>query len=146
MLEQFDGTILLVSHDRYLINRLATQIWNLDDGRMSIFAGTYAGFVTARDAAKNGERTPVKETTSNSWEERKAERARRNEERKRQQAAEKWEEIVHTLETKLSRIETDMAAASQAQNLTRVQELANLHAKTQAELDEAMETWAELAG
>ena len=39
-----------------------------------------------------------------------------------------------------------MAAASQAQNLTRVQELANLHAKTQAELDEAMETWAELAG
>ena len=146
VLEQFDGTILLVSHDRYLINRLATQIWNLDGGRMSIFAGTYANFITARDAAKNGERPAVKDAASNSWEERKADRARRNEERKRQQAAEKWEEIVHTLETKLGRIETDMAAASQAQNLTRVQELANLHAKTQAELDEAMETWAELAG
>jgi ATP-binding cassette subfamily F protein 3 len=32
-LERFEGTILLVTHDRYLVNKLATQIWELEDGR-----------------------------------------------------------------------------------------------------------------
>ena len=41
VLEKYDGTILLVSHDRYLINRLANQIWDIDEGRMSVFSGTF---------------------------------------------------------------------------------------------------------
>jgi ATP-binding cassette subfamily F protein 3 len=47
VLEQFDGTILLVSHDRYLIDRLATQIWHLEDGYLSIFKGSYQEFLAA---------------------------------------------------------------------------------------------------
>jgi ATP-binding cassette subfamily F protein 3 len=43
-LEHFEGTILLVSHDRYLIAELATQIWQIEDGRMTVFNGTYAEF------------------------------------------------------------------------------------------------------
>ncbi len=41
VLEKYDGTILLVSHDRYLVNRLANQIWDIEEGRMSVFAGTF---------------------------------------------------------------------------------------------------------
>ncbi|MCB0189208.1 MAG: ABC-F family ATP-binding cassette domain-containing protein, partial [Caldilineaceae bacterium] len=37
MLEQFDGTILLISHDRYLVTHLATTIWSLSDGCMTTF-------------------------------------------------------------------------------------------------------------
>jgi ATP-binding cassette subfamily F protein 3 len=44
-LEQFDGTIILVSHDRYLVDRLATQIWEIRDGRLHLFKGSYAEFV-----------------------------------------------------------------------------------------------------
>ena len=44
-LNQFDGTLLLVSHDRYLVAALATQIWALErnDGntQMTVFKGTY---------------------------------------------------------------------------------------------------------
>lgn len=47
-LEQYQGTILLVSHDRYLIERLATQIWAIQGGRLQVFAGGYAEFVQAR--------------------------------------------------------------------------------------------------
>ncbi|MFQ5433830.1 MAG: ribosomal protection-like ABC-F family protein [Anaerolineae bacterium] len=47
-LESFDGTILLVSHDRYLIDRLATQIWEIRDGRLRVFAGTYTDFLLAQ--------------------------------------------------------------------------------------------------
>ncbi len=52
VLERFDGTILLVSHDRYLVDRLATQIWELEDGRLHIFEGSYNDYLIARAAGE----------------------------------------------------------------------------------------------
>ncbi len=52
VLERFDGTILLVSHDRYLVDRLATQIWELRDGRLHIFEGGYNDYLIARAAGE----------------------------------------------------------------------------------------------
>ncbi|MEM7336128.1 MAG: ABC-F family ATP-binding cassette domain-containing protein [Chloroflexota bacterium] len=49
VLERFDGTIVLVSHDRYLVNRLATQIWELRDDHLHLFEGTYQQFLAVRD-------------------------------------------------------------------------------------------------
>jgi len=45
ILDQYEGTILLISHDRYLVGQLATEIWSLRDGHLNIFAGSYAEFV-----------------------------------------------------------------------------------------------------
>jgi len=45
MLEQYEGTILLISHDRYLVAQLATEIWDLRDGYLTIFDGDYAAFL-----------------------------------------------------------------------------------------------------
>ena len=44
VLDAYQGTILLVSHDRYLIDALATQIWEVDpdENHMTIFKGTYS--------------------------------------------------------------------------------------------------------
>ena len=51
-LESFNGTILLVTHDRYLVDRLASQVWELrqDDGpmRLEVFMGPYQEFLAAR--------------------------------------------------------------------------------------------------
>ncbi|MFN8441436.1 MAG: ABC-F family ATP-binding cassette domain-containing protein [Caldilineaceae bacterium] len=44
-LEQYEGTILLISHDRYLIDQLATQIWTIQEGRLQVYAGRYADFI-----------------------------------------------------------------------------------------------------
>ena len=52
VLENFPGTILLVSHDRYLIDRLASQVWELRDNHMHVFGGTYAEFLIARETAR----------------------------------------------------------------------------------------------
>jgi len=48
VVENFNGTVLLVSHDRYLIDRLATQIWDLHDGKLHIFKGNYKEYVLRR--------------------------------------------------------------------------------------------------
>ncbi len=46
VLSEYKGTILLVSHDRYLIDALATQIWDVlpDDRSLKTFAGTYSEY------------------------------------------------------------------------------------------------------
>jgi ATP-binding cassette subfamily F protein 3 len=45
VLESFTGTILLVSHDRFLIDQLATQIWGLRAGKLQVFQGGYREYV-----------------------------------------------------------------------------------------------------
>lgn len=55
VLENFDGTIILVSHDRYLVNRLATQIWDLQAGQLRVFDMDYQAYraqVEAEQAAE----------------------------------------------------------------------------------------------
>ncbi|WP_411348233.1 ribosomal protection-like ABC-F family protein [Paenibacillus sp. WLX2291] len=43
-LEEFPGTILAVSHDRYFINRIAGQIWSLGDGELKVSLGNYEDY------------------------------------------------------------------------------------------------------
>ncbi|MBQ4048928.1 MAG: ABC-F family ATP-binding cassette domain-containing protein [Clostridia bacterium] len=44
LLEEYEGTMLFVSHDRYFIDRFATGIWNMADGAVTPFKGTYAQY------------------------------------------------------------------------------------------------------
>ena len=41
--EEYEGNLLFVSHDRYFIDRFATRIWMLEDGHITDFRGTYRG-------------------------------------------------------------------------------------------------------
>ena len=145
VLEHFDGTVLLVSHDRYLIDRLATQIWALRDGKMTVFSGPYTEYVAARTLQSAREKEAVSQERVAVGGDRKSDRMRKNEERKRAQLVAKWEEKVHALETQLEQVEHDLAAASQAQNLTKIQQLSDLHAKLHVDLEQAMDKWAAAA-
>src|SRR5258708_1938000 len=49
VLSEFAGTILLISHDRYLIDALATHIWAGSPGQMTVFKGSYQEYIAARD-------------------------------------------------------------------------------------------------
>ena len=44
VLDAYQGTILLVTHDRYLVDALATQIWEIDpdESHLTVFNGTYS--------------------------------------------------------------------------------------------------------
>lgn len=70
VLADYQGTILLVSHDRYLIDALATQIWEIDPTQplLQIFEGAYSQYRAFQDAQKtaNDERqresSPISKT------------------------------------------------------------------------------------
>jgi ATP-binding cassette subfamily F protein 3 len=145
VLENFQGTILLVSHDRYLIDQLATQIWELHDGRLTVFAGPYAELVEAKSRAAESARQAATQQRAESRREQGSDRQSKNEARKRAKALADQEAEVHRLEQKLVQLETDLGAASQAQDVAQIQQLATAYTATQQALENAMEMWASLA-
>jgi len=50
VLQEFGGTILFVSHDRYLIDSLAQQLWVIGNGALLRFGGTYSEYVAGKAA------------------------------------------------------------------------------------------------
>ena len=55
LLGEYDGTVLLVSHDRDFIDRVATTTIAMEgDGRATVYAGGYSDYVAQRDAGRAG--------------------------------------------------------------------------------------------
>ena len=57
-LETFDGTVLLVSHDRYLVNEVAGRIWAVEDGHVTDYKGNYDFYLEERDKNRSQEAVP----------------------------------------------------------------------------------------
>jgi ATP-binding cassette subfamily F protein 3 len=47
-LDEFTGTVLVVSHDRYFLDRTVERLWVLEAGRLQVFEGTYADYLARR--------------------------------------------------------------------------------------------------
>mgnify|MGYP002615557213 FL=1 len=54
-LETFDGTVLLVSHDRYLVNEVAGRIWAVEEGHVTDYKGNYDFYLEERDKNRSRE-------------------------------------------------------------------------------------------
>src|SRR5215213_5670433 len=50
-LRQFQGTVVMASHDRYFMDRVATKVGEVGGGRMQVYLGTYSGYRDRRIAA-----------------------------------------------------------------------------------------------
>ena len=50
--EDYEGNLLFVSHDRYFIDRFATRIWMLENGAITDFKGTYQEYLSAKERGK----------------------------------------------------------------------------------------------
>ncbi len=160
VLAEFAGTILLVSHDRYLIDALATQVWSILPGQMAVFEGNYQEYVTARDAAKAAEREgkaspkvqlrqqgtgTAKPTRPGSQNAQKGSATRVGlSAREREKRTVALEEQIHQLELQLVQLSGDLGAASQAGQVDRVRELGEAYTAAQAELDARMLEWETL--
>ncbi len=150
VLDDFAGTILLVTHDRYLVDRLATQLWiiNTKTRALDVFRGTWAEYVALREREA---RTPEARQAKDKWSQeqrqarREEKRSRREEEARREQLQEVESEI-HSLEEQLKALQTQIEAASQAQEAMRLVELGALYGELESQLQAQMDRWAELAG
>ncbi len=151
VLSEFAGTILLVSHDRYLIDALATQIWEIRPGKMTVFNGNYQEYVADRDGVKpksdgkDGKDTKTSKVPVPSKIDKPAASPRPKlslREKEKRTAA--IEEHIHKLELQLVQLSGDLGAASEAGQVEKVRELGEAYTAAQAELDAKMQEWEEL--
>ena len=54
-LEKYNGTVVFVSHDRYFIDKLATRVFEIGDGRVEVFPGNYEDYLWRKQREQSGE-------------------------------------------------------------------------------------------
>ncbi len=143
VLENFEGTILMVSHDRYLIDRLATQIWSLQETgdaefTLHVFKGTYEEYL----ANQSTEKAEAKETRAA---EKRAVQAGRVTDKRKSESVRHLESQIHMLEGALRELETVLEKASNAGRMEDVARLGEQYASTQARLEMLVADWANMA-
>ena len=133
-LSDYEQTLLFVSHDRWLIEKFATRIWHLADGRITDFRGGYRDFCSWRD------RQAVYQQNEKKEQKKKNERPVRTPNAEKQSA--RLEREIGKLEEKLAALERECEA-----NATDYQKLMELEAQKE-ELNDALmalyEQWEEL--
>ena len=148
VLTQFDGTILLASHDRYLIDALATQVWQLTPGELAITRGGYEEFLRARNRRLQQAAENKAQATARVKGKRAAAYAEKKQGLNPYQAAKRaieLEAVIHELEASLGEITGQLDSASLAGDAGKVRVLGQTYARKEAELEAALEEWGSLA-
>lgn len=147
-LENFEGTVLFVSHDRYLVERLATDIWYVVDGRVQEIPGGWDAYLAwrARHAGPSPDEpvTPqarAKEQRKAAYQQTKKDRRERQRARRRMEALER--EITATEES-LESLSARIDEAGQAGDLDRIHELGEKYSQAQQSLADLMDEWETL--
>ncbi len=148
VLLSFNGTILMVSHDRYLIRKLATQVWAIGDGVLHVFSESYSEYQAWHQLWRSAPRQ-AKQQEDAQRVRREAERqARRERERAlaRQKARlDELEAEIHGFEARLEKLTHALDAAGRAQDVARVSKLGAEYRQVEAKLSQLLEEWAEVA-
>lgn len=136
--EDYEGTLLFVSHDRYFIDRFATRVWTLENGKISDFRGDYTAYQAMRERQKSLTPPPKKEEKPKKE---KPKRSGGTKQLKKELAA--AEKRMEKLDELLEALEAEKEAA--ATDYQKLQELLEQEGAYQEEYDRLMETWESLS-
>ena len=147
VLRRFDGTVLFITHDRRLIEAVATDVWAVEDGRVFTIHGGWESFVHWRDARR---RHAAEVSDAGSGDARRAE----HEESRRQanllqrlrRRHEELETEITATEQRLAAINDELASASAAGDMTRIETLGLEYNEKQARLKDLWAEWEEVGG
>ncbi|NLM11693.1 MAG: ABC-F type ribosomal protection protein [Clostridiaceae bacterium] len=136
-LESFGGTLLFVSHDRYFISKFATRIWDLNDGMITDYNGTYEQYRLWKH--ENSLQPSVKNEQK---------KARRDDRKKinpkeTERKLKVLEREIMACELELEEIDKQME--DEASNYVKLQELMEEKEKLKSRIDSLYENWAELS-
>jgi len=154
VLADFDGTIILVSHDRYLIDVLATQVWEIDRDQavLRVFNGTYGEY------RSRGESPGVAGSASDDSHLQKGEAFRKARAAKNREIAEKRRAVAEEgrrkarlaeVESRISIVEQeltrlDRSLATPPSDRAEIQRLGEEYMRAQNEMEALIEEWEKL--
>ena len=104
VLADYEGTILLVSHDRYLIDALATQIWEIDERQeqLRVFKGSYSLYRAEQEQQREAARAALEAERTKARPARGRPLAPSGEQRRRLKRLQETETLIEKLESELS--------------------------------------------
>lgn len=149
-LNSYTGTVLYVSHDRYFINRTASRILELSDGRLHQYLGNYDYYLEKKAdalAVSYASQSATEKTASDasdtklSWQAQKEQQALQ---RKRENALKRCEEQIELLEQQIAQLDEKMADPAVATNSVELQKAAAKQAQLQQDLTSLYEEWEQL--
>lgn len=151
-INNFEGTILYVSHDRYFINTTATRILNLTQQQIVSYTGNYDYYLEKKEDAERAQLNPIPDTTSTqttntdsnklSWQQQKEEQSRL---RKKENELKKTETEIEKLETRNAEIDLQLLDPANGTNIALLQELTKEHEDNDLQLEKLMEQWETLS-
>lgn len=158
-LNDYEGTILYVSHDRYFVNQTATRILDLYNKQFYSFAGNYDYYLEKKDVVEQpsgavqpngqtttaGANTDAAESASDSklsWQQQKEEQALK---RKKENRLRKCEDDIAALEDEIAQLNEQMADPAIATDVAKLQELSKKQTALQETLEQRYEEWEELS-
>lgn len=149
-LDNFDGTLLFVSHDRYFINELANKIVSVRDGHAKIYEGNYSYYLEEKTKQQAATSQGSKDSTSSttpianqskgklSYQEQKAYDSQR---RKLERAIKNAEKQIEELENQEKKIQTEMADPNIAASFEKLGPLQEQLSIIQEKLEQANKNW-----
>ncbi|HJS19008.1 MAG TPA: ABC-F family ATP-binding cassette domain-containing protein [Anaerolineales bacterium] len=144
VLDSYQGTILLVTHDRYLVDALATQIWeiNPDESEMTTFNGTYSQMKEEKEkeaARLSAQQTEKIDNRNANIEARKAKSRETKEERRRVAQLQELENKIAELEATLSNLGAQLESPFVKPD--EVRKIGAEYERVQREMDEKLDEW-----
>ncbi len=143
-LQEFTGTLIMVSHDRYLLDRVPTQIWELEGGQLRQYKGRYTDYlrtVSGKPEPKTEEK-PEKKPEQSGYS--KGKEQRRADAQRRREYAE-TEKLVAQLEAEVWSLEQQIASPEAAADYLLLQDLCAQVEEKRDALSRAEDRWLELS-
>ena len=147
-LNNYDGTLLYVSHDRYFVNRTANIILELSDGKLTKYLGNYDDYISKKEQLSasqslgNSSSEAVGETAAKlDFKEQKRIEA---EKRKLQNQISKVEEEIEKLEADKAKLDEEFLKPENMTNSAKLNELTAKQQEIDAKLEELYESWEQL--
>ena len=145
-LREYEGTLVVISHDRYFINKLADRVLAMTKDGLTEYLGNYDNYlerISQQETAQTGQSAPAKkaEKPLNDYQLKKL---RQSEERKRRTRLIKTEAEIETLESETEELQSALSDEAVQSDYEKLIALTAQLEEKQARLEELYELWEEL--
>jgi ATP-binding cassette subfamily F protein 3 len=147
-LQDYPGTIIFVSHDRYFINRITDQVAEMNKDRITLYLGDYDYYTEKKEEEAErkrlkqaGEKTKNRKAKKNSYRE---EKQLQSEQRKRKRKISELEAQIEKLEETIAALEEQMTVPEVYQDHEKTLSLTTETNELKQEAEDLMEEWASL--
>jgi len=148
VLNEFEGTLLFVSHDRYFIDKLATKVWAIEDGVLYPCMGNYTEYRTHKQ--RIAQNTPPGKAMKAAWEAKPAaiSSAKSNGKKGSKEKVRTVEDVerdIEKAEAHIRSLEEQLAQAALVGDAEQLTHLSTNYEEAKARVDQLLEEWERLA-